>query len=227
MGIDRSASSDWAYYHREEQANVLWAKHRVALRDKRLPLSERIMPFHRGVCMALSFGSPGWTWVKKLIRRVRTWERSRLRSILRLKWDPAKCSRCHYMQKSVTAINGVLHRFDILPLHVQMISGVLAWAYQIFHLRWKGNDLLLHKMLVCRSSAWWEQAAPLINSSNDRSDSFESLYRHRKSGTPGPEWDHILVLVMGWDWPNRIRSMSGPPTQLAKQAFANQVLSND
>ena len=104
-----------------------------------------------------------------------------------------------------------------------MLSNLLGWAHRIIHLRWRGPPIPLIHSLLDRSSDWWRSIQPLVTISNDRSRSFSTRWRHRRTGPPSRGWDTLLSETLGEQWYSILSNMS-PPTQAQKLRFASQAL---
>ena len=90
-------------------------------------------------------------------------------------------------------------------------------------MRWRGAPIPLIHSLLDRSPDWWRSIQPLVTISNDRSRSFSTRWRHRRTGPSSRGWDTLLSETLGEQWYSILSNMS-PPTQAQKLRFASQAL---
>ena len=113
--LDRDGGSRASLNSRMGHADGCFYKHKTLLRNARNPPRDRIQAFHRSCGMSLSHGSNGWAWTKEMLGAVRTWERNRIRTVLRCRWNPDKKTYEAYRRSTATMIGVLMDKSGIRP----------------------------------------------------------------------------------------------------------------
>ena len=219
--LDRDGDPKTSMGARMGQADACFFKHKVLLRNTRNPPGARIQAFHRSCGMSFAHGSNGWGWTKEMLVAVRTWERNRLRSVLRCRWNPDKQTFEAYRRTTAAMIGVQMDKSGIRPLHLQMLAGVFGWCHQLVHLRWKGPEYPLLNLILSRSELWWQGLRPLLSH-------YQHHQRvhviHRRRGVRHRTWEMLIHDVIGPDWHQRLLEVRAI-TKLAKQRWADEAAS--
>eukprot|EP00973_Karenia_brevis_P003797 524210-Karenia_brevis.AAC.1 len=154
--LDRRGSPVTSMDHNLARAEGAYGSIAGMLRDKRIPVEERIKAWSRGPVGSAVYCAGGWALSKYNLHKLRRWEFSHVRSFLKMKKLSEQEGDFEFYRRTNRKIHDLFAKYAVDTIYVKALKMTFSWAKKWWTFRLDDGSGPLHAYMNCRPSASWE-----------------------------------------------------------------------
>lgn len=186
--VDRRGTPGTSIEHNLTRAEGAYGSIAGMLRDKRVPMEERLKAWSRGPVGSAVYCAGGWALSKHNLHMLRRWEFNHIRSFLRMKRSSDEEGNFEFNRRTNKTIHDLFAKYAVDTIYVKALKMTFNWAKTWWEFRTDDGSGPLHAYMNCRPAATWE-----IRRSENEAWDYDSVsgWRHQHSGHR-LQWEGLL-----------------------------------
>ena len=193
--IDQRGSADGSIDFNLARADGAYGSIAKLLKDKKVPVEERLRAWCRGPVGSALYGAGGWALSKHNIHKLRRWEFNHIRAFLKMKRTSDEEGHCEFNRRTNRRIYELFVKYAMDPIYVKVAKRMFNWAKTWWTFTLDDLSRPLFDYMNCRPAAEWE---------NTRAENAEwdhknlTGWRHQHSGRRLQWEDGLNSALQDW-----------------------------
>eukprot|EP00973_Karenia_brevis_P037556 5182451-Karenia_brevis.AAC.1 len=176
--LERRGSTAHSVDHRFQKAETAYGQIATMLRNRNIPVEERLKAWARGPMGSALYGCGGWYLNRDRLLQIRRWEYGHIKRFLRMRRLEDE-NEMMYHKRTNLFINNLFEKSRVLPGHVRVLMCQHKWIWTWYNFVQDDGSAPLRDYMLMRPAGEWQlyrEAMAIVDYQN------ETGWRHQHSG---------------------------------------------